>query len=431
MVMQLPTYDPLRGTQMGLNAIAQGQSDAIARQDAQTRQTLGNVAAQRQQFQLEEDQLKAAEKKNAKQIATDAMEAWKAQDYQTYKNKIRELTVADQKAAEGLNSMFGTLSKQNFGEASHNVLAATLLDSPEAQNQLIQNAIEDLEVDSTHPFVIQLQRIKGMPPGRERNVALLSAVEFSKKLGMFGDPNVQRQKTGAFTIVNPATGETRIVAGSYNPANGEMELTGADIPEGFELASKEGETPEAQTKRRVQEAGEKKVAEQAVAKSGEFAGQYEKVQTSIRTLDEAISEVGKAIEEGKFLGTGPIEKYIPKWTESSARFKNIANRMGLDVISSVTFGALSEAELKMAMETAVPTNLDDKQMLTWLKDKKAAQQKLSDYFAEAAAFIGAPKEGGGVNTVQDWIAKKEGIKGGSTSEVPLTDMSTSDLINSF
>ena len=48
---------------------------------------------------------------------------------------------------------------------------------------------------------------------------------------------------------------------------------------------------------------------------------------------------------------------MPSVTEASASLENAMNRMGLDVIGSVTFGALSEGEMRLAMDTAVPRGL--------------------------------------------------------------------------
>ena len=58
--------------------------------------------------------------------------------------------------------------------------------------------------------------------------------------------------------------------------------------------------------------------------------------------------------------------------------------MGLQVVSSVTFGALSAGELKVAMDTAVPPNLDNKQLAKWFRDRQAAQTKLRGFYIDIA-----------------------------------------------
>jgi len=120
----------------------------------------------------------------------------------------------------------------------------------------------------------------------------------------------------------------------------------------------------------------------------------EGIQTNLSNLDAAIA----AIDAGA--NTGVIAQKFPSWNASTITLKNIQNRLGLDVIGSVTFGALSEQELALALETALPTNLDEAELRQWLVDKKAAQQKLSDYLTEQVVFL---REGN--NTVADWLAR--------------------------
>ncbi|MGD8785781.1 MAG: hypothetical protein PVJ60_00020 [Phycisphaerales bacterium] len=153
-----------------------------------------------------------------------------------------------------------------------------------------------------------------------------------------------------------------------------------------------------------------KGAEVAITKSKEFADQYEKIQNNIRTLDEGINIIEKGMKEGKDLGVGPIRRYLPRWGATANQLKNVSNRLGLNVVSSVTFGALSKAELDMATQTAMPTSLKGSELLQWMKDRKTAQEKLSGYLSEAARFIGSRGEDGTINTVQDWMDVVESKK---------------------
>jgi hypothetical protein len=141
----------------------------------------------------------------------------------------------------------------------------------------------------------------------------------------------------------------------------------------------------------------KEAGKQAVAKSGEAFDALSKINSNITTIDSAIA----AIDQGA--NAGAIAKYFPNITSASASLENAMNRLGLDVIGSVTFGALSEAEMKLAMETAVPRNLDDVALKDWLIKKKAAQEKASDALYEAAVYLGKPG-----NTLSKWMEQKRG-----------------------
>jgi hypothetical protein len=143
-------------------------------------------------------------------------------------------------------------------------------------------------------------------------------------------------------------------------------------------------------------ASAKAAGEQAIEKSGEAFDSLIKVTSNITNIDTALA----ALDRGA--SAGMIDKYLVSTSEASASLDNAMNRLGLDVIGSVTFGALSEAEMKLAMETAVPRNLNEAQLRQWLQDKRAAQVKASDALYNAAVFLGKPE-----NTVAMWLESKK------------------------
>lgn len=152
--------------------------------------------------------------------------------------------------------------------------------------------------------------------------------------------------------------------------------------------------------------GQAKAAEeagkQAVAKSGDAFDTLGKVNQNIRTIDEAIA----AIDAGA--NAGAVARYFPNVSSASASLENAMNRLGLDVISSVTFGALSEGEMRLAMETAVPRNLDEASLRKWLEEKRVAQEKASEALYNAAIYLGTPG-----NTLAGWLKEQKASGQGS------------------
>ena len=139
-------------------------------------------------------------------------------------------------------------------------------------------------------------------------------------------------------------------------------------------------------------AGSEEAGKQAIAKSGEAFDSLNKVKANIANVDTAIA----ALDAGA--NAGAIAKYFPNITEASASLENAMNRLGLDVIGSVTFGALSEGEMRLAMETAVPRNLGEADLRQWLVNKKAAQEKAAEALRTAAIYLGTPG-----NTLAGWL----------------------------
>lgn len=108
----------------------------------------------------------------------------------------------------------------------------------------------------------------------------------------------------------------------------------------------------------------------------------QKINVNVRNLDKAIA----AIDGGA--STGAIEsRFFPSIRESTIKLEQVQNELGLDVIGSVTFGALSKGELDLALRTALPTRLQPPELRQFLEEKKAAQEKLRAYYAEQIDFL--------------------------------------------
>lgn len=100
----------------------------------------------------------------------------------------------------------------------------------------------------------------------------------------------------------------------------------------------------------------------------------------INTINSKLSNYDRAIQlidEGA--GVGRINKLWPTIRATTIELDNIKNQLGLDVISGASFGALSEGELNMALQTALPTDLPPLELKNWLIQKKNADIKLLDY----------------------------------------------------
>lgn len=138
----------------------------------------------------------------------------------------------------------------------------------------------------------------------------------------------------------------------------------------------------------------------------EFMGQAATVRSSLGNMSDAI----RAIDEGA--QSGVIYNMMPSVTTASASLDNAMQRLGLDVIGSVTFGALSEGEMRLAMDTAVPQNLNPERLREWLVRKREAQTKALEALNEAALWFA----GGG--TMEEWLERKQGNGAGETQSRP-------------
>jgi hypothetical protein len=180
------------------------------------------------------------------------------------------------------------------------------------------------------------------------------------------------------------TGQSKVIDPEGN------ELTGPARREAIVAAASFGvdEQGKRSGARRGAEIGQKK-AEEAFEALG-------KTRTNIANIDQAI----EALDKGA--NTGAIASRLPSVKAASVELQNVRNKLGLDVVGSVTFGALSEGELNLALDTALPTGLNEKELRKWLVNKKTAQSKLAGYLSDQARFLSRPGR-----TVGDWLDKQE------------------------
>ena len=148
--------------------------------------------------------------------------------------------------------------------------------------------------------------------------------------------------------------------------------------------------------------GERRGAAFSQRRADAAFGRLEDIRSNIANLQE----VNRLIDEGA--DTGVIASKLPNWRASTIALKAAQNRLGLDVVGSVTFGALSESELALALETALPTNLDDADLKDWVNRKIAAQEKLADYLEQQVVFLSEPG-----NSQAGWLKfiKEKGAQG--------------------
>jgi hypothetical protein len=126
--------------------------------------------------------------------------------------------------------------------------------------------------------------------------------------------------------------------------------------------------------------------QQDVAKAKEVGqqsfGQMEKMQNDIRELSTARRLI---IEEGA--SAGIMQKYMPSFDAATSEFRAIANRLGIEVINSATFGALSETELELALSTGFPRTLTPSKTVEWIDEKIRVQNVLKDLLYKKARSL--------------------------------------------
>ena len=85
--------------------------------------------------------------------------------------------------------------------------------------------------------------------------------------------------------------------------------------------------------------------------------------------------------------TGVLQNFLPAFTSSTAALREAGNRLGLGVVSSVTFGALSASELDLALKTGLDLTLPRPELIKEIERRIQAQEKLYEEMMKDAELL--------------------------------------------
>jgi hypothetical protein len=393
---------------------------AIAKQDREAARA--NAARQMAQAQASQAALAELAEKGLTATHEDFVKAWVANPaIRTDLGQLQTMLKQPQIAA--------------LINANQNLYAATSKNNPEVVARLLEEQITVAQSPGGDPSIVRglqlsLDALKENPDYIAQirvttglTLLGLTSAEYMKqvdeRLGVGGGDNAKVQSTvtvgnGRISVQTMTNGTTRVVDTATNTA-----LTGVAAAQAIEAA--EVASAEARGNIKKQEGtgtleakielGGEAAAEEAAAKIAQDLSV--KAFTSINSIYQNIAnlnDVKRLIGEGA--NTGRIVELLPDWNQATIELRNVQGKLGLDVVGSVTFGALNKSELDLALSIGLPTGLDEGALNKWVDRKIAAQQKLAGYLSKQAKFLSDPK-----NNLNDWLKKIEKESSTSAAEV--------------
>jgi hypothetical protein len=168
--------------------------------------------------------------------------------------------------------------------------------------------------------------------------------------------------------VDPATGQ--IYGVQYDPNT--QTYKRVDVP------GAKGETPEEiATRQRIAELDTRDY--QAAMDAGQEA--FVAAERSTGTID-TLRRALLALEDGG--ESGFVRQYLPTFNAATAALRQSATEMGIDLIQSATFGALSQEELKLALSSTIDLSLPPAELRKLLEQKIELQQLLRNELMKKA-----------------------------------------------
>lgn len=294
---------------------------------------------------------------------------------------LNELFARDPVQADRLFEGLGAISQDQREEAARDAAAIQAL-PPEARRPAILERAARIEAE-----------------GRDASQTL-------SLLNM--DPETQTNQLRVIQAAALTAAQRQSAAGTAGPTAGEREFE--SLAEGLSAEDQQkarrialGLDPRAGSSARERIATDEELTEQVAAseatikeraKFAELTGSsranaidkgfasIQKIDENIRNLDQAIAAI-----DGGALSGAVISRFSPTIRASTVALEQIQAQLGLDVVGSVQFGALSEGELQLAKAVALPTGLKPPELRAWIERRKVAQTKLRDYYADQIDFL--------------------------------------------
>lgn len=173
--------------------------------------------------------------------------------------------------------------------------------------------------------------------------------------------NYAKQSSGIQT--DPTTGQQYVT--EYDPNTGagrRVDVIGAI-----------GETPTQKAQREADALALASDRDAAVSRGQDL---FDNADSLLDTIKKMESARDLAADGNIQVGAWRVERYLPSLSADDAIFRNIRKDLGINVINSATFGALSEAELNLALSKDIPDSLTPEELVPYLDRQIAARRKL-------------------------------------------------------
>jgi hypothetical protein len=221
-------------------------------------------------------------------------------------------------------------------------------------------------------------RIEGTDSGRAAQ--LRSAAEFIRS----NPQNPEAAKAGMELLFD--TGATQFaptVSGiQTDPKTGQQYVSYADRNTGqvtrVNIEGATALTPQQEAELETNRAIRLQDIETAQQRGFAMMDRAESLYGSLNTYYKALD----ALDQGADSGT--IRQYLPAFDEATSSLRQAANSLGIDVINSATFGALSATELRLALSTELDLSLKPAELRKQIEKQIRAKDKLRNELVKSA-----------------------------------------------
>lgn len=245
-----------------------------------------------------------------------------------------------------------------------------------------QNAFQAMTLNPSQALITaNAAQIKSL---QEQKLATANAADIAQYLRNEGKPAeaalVERNPQLASTILAPEFRGANTYAPQMDINTGEWVIPRVTAAGEVEMlrTGEFGETPEKKAERELNNQILLQDRQTAMNRGVEAMGAANILQGNVSKYAEALA----ASESGA--QSGVIRQYLPALDAQTAELRRLGSLLGIDIINSATFGALSATELNLALSTGLDLSLSPEELQEDLRKRLAASQKLYDEYMKIA-----------------------------------------------
>lgn len=142
-----------------------------------------------------------------------------------------------------------------------------------------------------------------------------------------------------------------------------------------------GQTP--QQRLELERTGQVALADRQQAQTVGFAA-FQSADRLGQSIQRLYSAYDASMTGGR---SGIINQMLPAFDAATAELRSMANQLGIDVINSATFGALSSTELALALSTELDLALPPEQLQQQIESRIRAKEKMRSELLKAARTL--------------------------------------------
>lgn len=204
----------------------------------------------------------------------------------------------------------------------------------------------------------------------QRSAQLLTAAEFIRN----NPTNTEGISAAANLLFDSSQFAPTVSGVQTDPVTGEQYVVITDRntmqPKRMTVGGASQMTPAEEAELETQNAIRLQDIKFAQEKGQAVMGQADVLNNSIQMYGQALDALDRGADSGW------VRDFMPALDEATADLRRIANQLGIDVINSATFGALSEKELQLALRTQLNLTLSPPELRKQIEAQMRAKDKL-------------------------------------------------------